>query len=374
MTRIHGMGPADPGALERRLLAAADRAGNADGLVGKAELARLVKQLESRPPASFDRDAEKRLEVARRLLSEAPAQPLSTLEPALRSMPEAVRRLALEIDALWGDADGQVQVEELDRVARYYLAVLPYFSAKAEDLLALASLLKLGSGADQASASGVVALRAAVAKLDSDQASSARPFGELFGEALQAAEIPGAPGLLREALQHSPRWHRLSILEHTAAATEAAHALAEAAGVDWQEAGATLLLHDVGKLLSRHAKERHGELRFYYWDHEEVGARWLKQRQVPAELLFQIQNHLEIHRREAAEIIDLAGGDPARVARMLVVAAADSLGKGDTSHYLESWAKLQPRFLELAAFAGLDGPAMLAETERLRTVRFSNQS
>jgi len=349
---------------ERRLAVAADRAGNADGEATPGELKELSRTLEDRPKERFDRKADDRRDHARRLAIDSDSSPVTTLDPSLRAMPEAVRRLALEIDGLWGDADGSVSPAELDRVAGYYLAALPFFTGQAQRLLELAQLLGLGGADAPAIAPSVHALRAQLARVDADAVTAARPFGELFSEAVAAADIPGAPGLLRDALQHSPRWHRLSILEHSAVAVDAVQALAERVGVEWQEAGATMLLHDVGKVLQRHWKRR--QKRFVYWDHDRVGARWLKQQRVPEEVLFQVRHHLDIHKMNVDEVIQAASYKPARVARMLLVIMADHVAKGDTDDQLQSMADKRDKVMALAQFAGIDGDALFDEADRLR--------
>lgn len=364
MTRIRDGRPpiTAPDDTRRRLLAEADRRGNADGRVEPGELGRLVGELERRGADRFDAGAEARLQQARTLAADGTLS-ASTLEPELQRAPEPVRRLALEVDALWGNADGRVSIDELDRVAAFYLAALPFFGAQAATLLELASALGAARPAADPVAPSVLALRAAVQRLDSDACVAAQPFASLFEQALAEGDVPGAPGYLRDPLLHSPRWHRLSVLEHTAAAVDAARQLAATVGVDWREAGATMLLHDVGKLLDRVAKPSEG---FNYFDHEALGAAWLAERGLPEELRFQIASHLEIHRRSADELIALCAGDRGRVARLVIVACADSVAKGDTPEQVANFEQAVPKLRALARHAGLDDARLLAEVARLR--------
>ncbi|MFH1808376.1 MAG: HDIG domain-containing metalloprotein [Pseudomonadota bacterium] len=367
MTRVFDRtGATSTDELRRRLSSEADRRGNADGTADTTELHALATELQHRGTDRFDADAALRLSQAQDLAAGGPGR-AHTLDPALMRAPEPLRRLALEVDALWGNADGQVSVDELERVAATYLGALPFFSAQAETLVELARYLGTAGRTQDVVAPSVVALRSALSRLDGSEVGAARPFAELFSEALAQGDIPGSPDYLRDAAMHSPRWHRLSILEHTAMAVDAATHLSRAAGVDWKEAGAAMLLHDVGKLLDRFPK-RHGG--FNYFDHEEAGARWLQQRGLPEDLRFQVEHHLEIHRRSVDELIELCGGDRGRIARLLVVACADSVAKGDTPDQLGNYAEMVPKLRALARFAGIDGQALLDEVDRLRAAHF----
>ncbi|MBI5498510.1 MAG: HDIG domain-containing protein [Deltaproteobacteria bacterium] len=360
MTRIgqpHPSAPADP--VARRLGVEADRKGNADGVASRAELDGLARSMQVKPGAAWDVDAAQRAATAKTLAAETKS--VATLDPELRAMPPALRRLALELDGIWGNADGKVTPAEVDRVARYYLSALPFFSADARSLLELAQYLKLDVAA--APVRNVVDLRAALSRVDRKEETAAKPFRALFDEAVAQAEVPGAPELLRDTLRHSPRWHRLSILEHSAVAVDAARELSARAGVDWKAAGATMLLHDVGKILERQVRDG---AHFTFWDHEELGAQWLQDKGVDAEMFFLIQNHSVLRELTVDELEARCGGDRTRMARLAVVYVADQVAKGDTPDQLQSLAQQEPKIREFARRAGVDADALFRGAAQLR--------
>lgn len=363
--------PLAEAAQVRRLAAEADLKGNADGVAEGAELSSVVAELAAKGAAGFDLEAGKRLQTARRLANSASTTPIATLDSRLQRAPEAVRRLALEIDTRWGNADGSTSLEEINRVATYYLAALPFFGGDAGTLLELSSYLgfdkNIGSSL-MPRTSSLFDLRCSLRTLSDEEVQCGRPFRELFDEAVAAGERPGDPELLRDLLLHSPRWHQLSILEHTAVAVDVARALSEAAGLDWRDSGGTMLLHDVGKVLDRSvdptSKEHH------FTDHDENGARWLEERGISGEIAFQIRHHGAMREKSVAGLTELAGGDRDRLARMVVVYLADQTAKGRTPEQLRSLAKQMPKLRQLGEKAGLDMPALEKAMARLRVKWF----
>tara|TARA_B100000609_G_scaffold194994_2_gene188360 strand:- start:3605 stop:4771 length:1167 start_codon:yes stop_codon:yes gene_type:complete len=360
--------------LARRLLVSADLEGDANGLASQQEVSSLHTSLQETMLPSYDLAANERKQATAQLLGQTDVQGIETLAPELQTLPSSIQRLALEVDGLWGDADGNVSVEEIDRVAQYYLSALPFFTPEANDLLELAEHLKLG-GEQAASqthtgqpkkAPSVMALRVALAKVDEAEIEDAKPFRELFDEAIEEAEVAGAPELLRDAAKHNPKWHRLSILEHTGAAVRAAHNLCDFANVDWKDAGGAMLLHDVGKILERQVRHEGDSTRFSFWDHEEDGAKWLEERGLSDELVFQIHHHSVMRKKSVDEMVALAGNDDDRLARMVIVYISDQLGKGDTPDQVNSFNQQRPKLVTLANRAGLDGEALLSHAEQLR--------
>lgn len=364
MRRV-GNQPAKPDIVDRRLLAEADRLGNADGVASVEELEAVAETLESTP--SFDITGKARREKVQSLLGQAVETPPATLDPTFQSLPEPLRRLALEMDSLWGDANGQVSVEEFGRVVEFTLSALPFFTDDAGALLELAQHLGFDK-AESKAAPSVMKLQMALAQVDSQEVESNRPFRQMFDEAVAHGEQSGAPELLRDALLHSPRWHRFSILDHTAKAVEAVRDLSQAVGMEWKNAGASMLLHDVGKILERNAKspDSSGNPRFHYFDHESAGAEWLESRGLDPDIAFHVRNHAEIRKRSNDEILALAEGNPNRLAEMVVVYVADQVAKGNTSEQMESFATISPRLLHLAEKAGIDGEVLLQRASELR--------
>ncbi len=350
-------GPAD--ATARRLFAAADLRGDADGKASASELAAIRAGVTndvvrgdspsggvadvahghgSTPPHA---DAYERAVVSAR------AGEVTTLAEPLRRLPAPLRRLALEVDSLWGDADGRVTTAELDRVARFTLAALPFFTKEADAILELAQYLGLDAGAR--TAPSVLGLRLALATVDRDGASGAADFRELFDEAVRAGEVLGLPGMLRDAAQHAPHWHSLSILEHSAVASSAARSLSALLDVDWRLAGATMLVHDVGKMLERHATA-HG---FSYTDHEALGAEWLKERGVSDDVVFHVRHHADLRKASADELAALCGTRE-RLRQHLLVYVADQIAKGSEPAQLASFEEQAPKIADLASRCGID--------------------
>jgi putative nucleotidyltransferase with HDIG domain len=344
-----------PSALARRMAQAADLAGNADGVASKEELKEVAGPGAQKALAKVDGLSGKRARAADALIANAASESIQTLDPMLKALPASMRRLALELDALWGNSDGQITPGEMERVAGLYLAALPFYFDDAQALLELADVLKLNDGRP-AQQSSVLKLRLAVADTDTTEVTANRPYREILEEAIAESEVPGAPELLRDMLAHRPRYHRLSVLDHTAAAVKSAQALCDKAGVDWKLAGATMLLHDVGKVLDRHARDDDDGYSFF--NHEEAGARWLKEKNLDPELVFQVKYHAALRVGTLDEIREVAQDNPERIGRMVLVYLADQVAKGDTPGNLQSMQEQKAKVLALADQAGLDGPAL----------------
>ncbi|MBK7862147.1 MAG: hypothetical protein IPJ65_26735 [Archangiaceae bacterium] len=301
------------------------------------------------PPAAPFQTTRSRADQARALVEARPVAGHTPHDAALQAMPAELRRLAHEVDSLWGNSDGKVQSAELERVLGYVSAALPFFGAEAKALGELAKLLKLEVAVPEPLP------RSATAAVDA-QARGA------FDAAIQVAERQGDGGLLRDVLAHSPKWHSLSILEHSAFAVEAARRLCADTGVSWPEAGATLLLHDAGKILTRH---HNPDGSFSFVGHDHVAADFLTTRVDSEELLFQIRHHMEIHALTPDQALELAGGDRQRLARMLIVLVSDHVAEG-TPDERASFAADRPHLLALAEAAGIDGERLLATAEQVR--------
>src|SRR5690606_15457159 len=130
-------------------------------------------------------------------------------------------------------------------------------------------------------------------------------------------------------------------------------------------AGATLLLHDVGKILERHAAGRG----FHYHDHEETGARWLEERGVPADVAFHVRHHADLRAKSVAEMVALCGSDE-RLRQAVIVYVADQVAKGVTPDQLVSFDEQAPKIAALSARCGLDADALFATRRALLQERF----
>lgn len=374
MTEIR---PPKSASIQARLAAQADLAGNADGVATRAELAKLAGEIAKSPVAGATdplHPAAERDEAYAKVLGKSSLDGVQTLAPELQKLPAPLRQLALEIDGNWGNADGQVTAAEIDRVARYYLAALPFFAKDAHHLLELAE--HLGYAKPAAAAKNVLSLRLAIADVDKKEVARGASFRALFDEAVAASDVPGLPGLLRDAAQHNPRWHRLSILEHTAVAVDAAATLAEAARVPWKNAAAVMLLHDVGKLTDRQLTPESDteKARYHFGGHEEAGAAWLRERGVDPDVAFHVAHHADLRSIPADELFEqVCGGDPRKLQEVLVVYVADQVAKGDAPDQLASFAAQEPKIRALCETAGLDAEALLSSRRALIARWFDTQ-
>jgi hypothetical protein len=345
----------------------ADRQGDGDGVASPAELRKLASVVQSQDAPTLEASHGDRLAAARALVDAG--VPVTTLDSSLRKLPEPLRRLALELDGLWGNADGRVTAEEVGRVATTYLAALPFFTSDAQALLDLAHHLGLDGTPGRATARSVVDLRVALDRVDRQAVAEARPFRELFDQAVAQGEVAGVPELLRSAAAHSPKWHQLSILEHSAASVEAMRLLAGEAGLDWKDGGAAMLLHDVGKLLTRKVTGDGQTPRYAFWAHGTSGATWLEARGLSPELAFLVRHHDVLREYSSDQVVALCGGKAELVGKLVLVYLADQAAKGRTPDQVASLEAETPKILELSQRAGLDGPAMLrfvaAQRERV---------
>ena len=341
----------------RRLAAAADLAGNADGIATSDEIQDVGAKAVTRPTVGAD--LRNSPGVQHTLLSQASEGfTVQTLDPQLQSLPGPLRRLALEIDGLWGNADGEVSVDELDRVAKHYLAALPFFTSEAEAILELAE--HLGYATTEASSASLIELRAALKIMDPDEAKRGASFRALFDEALAECDVPGVPELLRSAAEHSPRWHNLSVLEHTAIAVRAIRDIGIEMNIEWRDAGAVMLLHDIGKVLRREMCPVSEMPVYTFRGHEEVGANWLASRGLDAELVFLVRHHGDLRWNSSDEILKACGDNKKRVTELMLVFVADHIAKGDRPEQLESFGENVATIRKMAKVAGVDVNALFA--------------
>lgn len=349
---------------ERRLLHEADRRGTLDGITTHQELVALKRTLEAQPTDGFQFDVtararEKSLSV---LISSTPVGTIVS-DASIRKLPTALRLLANELDAHWGDADGKVSVEEFDRVAAYYLAALPFFCDEAQTLLELAEHL----GYAQRDSTKVIT--ETLSTVTERERELSRPFTELFHETVKAKDLPGAPGALREAALHSPKWHRLSVLEHSAFAVKAIRDLADTAGVEWKGLASTMLLHDVGKVLDRDVdllSRLFGRLEYNFTGHEAAGAKWLASRGLDQDLVWLVHHHLTPRGKTLSKLDALEGSRPDLVAKLALVYLADQVSKGDTEAQLSSLLRQSPMLRAAFTRAGWNADALFTRADRSR--------
>jgi hypothetical protein len=360
----------------RRLAAHADMRADADGLATKKEVAAQTGAV-VKPTKGSETNTIHPVDVRKsdlhQVLGKLDDVGIETLDPTIRALPAPIRRLALEIDGLWGVPDGKISVDELERVAKYYLAALPFYTKEAGALLELAQHLGFADDMKPApAAKNVLSLRMAMAKVDKDEVARGENFRALLDEAIAESDVPGLPGLLRDAEAHNPKWHRLSILEHTAVAVTAIRDLASSVGIDWKDAGAVMLLHDIGKVLERNiVKDPDGVDRYAFWGHEGLGAKWLESKGLSGDLVFHVNHHADLRGTSVDDMKTLCGTKE-RLAQAIVVYVADQVAKGDTPDQLKSFEKEWPKIATLCQHAGLDASALAATRDALITKWFKD--
>lgn len=370
-------GPGGPKVIDpRRLAAHADLRADGDGIATKKEIAAQTQAV-TKPTKGSETNSIHPVEVRKsdlhQVLGKIDDVGIETLDPAIRALPAPIRKLALEVDGLWGTPDGKITVDEIDRVAKYYLAALPFFTKEAGALLELAQHLGFADDAKSApAAKNVLSLRMAMAKVDKGEVARGENFRALLDEAISASDVPGVPGLLRDAALHQPKWHRLSILEHTAVAVTAVKDLATSVGLDWKDAGAIMLLHDIGKVLERNVvSEPDGKDRYAFWGHEGIGAQWLAAKGLDENLVFHVNHHADLRSKSVDEMIALCGTKE-RLREAIVVYVADQTAKGDTEAQLASFAKEWPKIVTLCEHAGIDATKLGAMREKLIETWFTD--
>lgn len=298
----------------------------------------------------------------------------TTLAPvSIAKIPKPLQALANELDALWGDRDGKVSVAEVDRVAKYVLAALPFFTSEASAILELADAL--GFTKDPQANETFSSIRKGLDSLDHQEIAQGKPYRQFLDAAIAEADKQGGPDCIRDAAAHNLTYHRLSILEHTAAAVLAIRTFAQTAGVDWTDAGAIMLLHDVGKLLQRNqpawaARLPPGEKNWNFSGHEHLGADWLKARGVDANFEWHVRHHGDLRQMAPRELGKLLKGPQRTLQEFFLVSLADLLAKGDSPALVASAERSKPRFRKLATAAGLDFEMLWSAYEDARTQWF----
>lgn len=352
--------------LKYKLLMLADLRGDADGLASCEDVHTLVSDWTRDSLPTYDWLALERLNVAEQLLEESRSQRSITLSSTLRQQSLSLRRLALEINGLWGTANGHIACVEIERVARFYLFAWPFFKAESAVLVELARVIDCFETLSQQPDSFLHRLHYALHSAPQELTTLELQARSWFDEALIHSEVPGSPEYMRDVENHSPKWHSLSILEHVAVAIRGVRALSDAIHFEWREGPATMLLHDVGKILTRQLRADGVHSTFTFWDHEPEGAAWLQQRGADSHLVFQVAHHAVLRELPFEELKELARHDAQCIAQMVIVYCADQLGKGNTPPQRQSFTLQYEKILALARYAEIDGIALIAHFEELR--------
>ena len=194
-------------------------------------------------------------------------------------LPPDLKAFALQVEAHWGDGHGEISTQALRRFAQLTCNAIAFFVDDATQLLALTDAL--GQAQSPPLKAALVDVKAKLAALTPAERERAKPFRVHFDAAVSIADAKGPTALIRDAAHHHPRYHQHSIVEHTTLAVAAVNALASSAGIEWKDAGAVMLLHDVGKMIASNTWSlpgyaRPGEKNWNFTNHEAIGADWLK--------------------------------------------------------------------------------------------------
>ncbi len=360
--------------VARRLAQAADLQGNRDGVASPSEIKGL-RVPDNLQDWTLDGENDAGRAAYQALQGTAEATTVRTLAPALVALPPALRGLALELDAVWGDSDGHLSAAEIDKVARFTLAALPFFVPDAEAIIELAGALGYGGEGDGAPLANVLNLRLALAQVPAGTAEKNAPFRALLDEAIQQSDAVGMPELLRNAARHNPRYHSLSVLEHTAYAVKAIDALNTAAGTSFDAGPAIMLLHDVGKIIDRQlwTHDDGSLLGYSFKGHEAAGAAWLEARGFDADMLLHVRFHGDYRTMDADEIRGLCT-DEQTLGEAMLVLLADSLAKGNQPATVESIDAELPKIATLLEEAGLDSELVIDAFKEFRASWFTAEA
>ena len=170
---------------------------------------------------------------------------------------------------------------------------------------------------------------------------------------------PQCQPLLRSPATHEPKYHEFSLVDHCLRVIAASERLVAGTGVDVaQEA----MLHDVGKLvqINRSGQWRKG----IFIGHELISADIARRRGVSPDGCLIIEHHNVSYAHRADRVLPkVCNGDVEILRRLLVLAAADSVGKGWIASQRVQRPDIAEKFREICRLAGVDGqfPETLAE-------------
>lgn len=272
--------------------------------------------------------AEDRLDVLNKLRRAVGSREVQALDEAqCGQLPSYFKALAARVDGLWGRADGRVEQDEIDRAGLFLLAAARFYRDQGELLLDLAEQLGLHesrvmtsldaklqalNGERRPSPAKIIRLcrrtgwsyPKARAELEKElQPPIDRRWARnIFEDVLASTDIPGLPELLREARTHSRKWHQFGVLHHIAVGVHNVEILAAAVGIDFTSAPDIMLLHDIGKMLSRELKpakrrdavfqeEGTKSFKYSFHGHEDRGADRLAELGVDEYFVFHVRHH-----------------------------------------------------------------------------------
>lgn len=170
---------------------------------------------------------------------------------------------------------------------------------------------------------------------------------------------PKVQPLLRSPATHEPKYHEFSLVDHCLRVIAAAERLVSVTGIDVADEA---IWHDVGKLvqINRAQQWRQG----IFIGHEVISANIARRRCLPEEICQIIEHHNVSYAHRADRVLPkVCQGDVNVLRRLLVLATADSVGKGWIESQQAQRPEIAEKFHEICRLAEIDGqfPETLAE-------------
>ena len=150
---------------------------------------------------------------------------------------------------------------------------------------------------------------------------------------------------------HDSKWHEFGVLGHIEKVIDNARRIKEFTGIDIIKVA---VWHDIGKFIVRkEKKDKQGS--FNFKGHEEASAVYLQNNSdFSEEELFLVANHGVIRGKSTVEeIITLCRDDKQLIAKLILLCAADTSGKGFPPAQKVQRHELAPKFAQLVQEAGL---------------------
>lgn len=156
--------------------------------------------------------------------------------------------------------------------------------------------------------------------------------------------------LLYDPAHHAGVWHEFSLMRHFSLVTESAQRLYWLTRVNVVHEA---MLHDIGKLAMFPRSVETGDYMFF--GHEEISAKLAAEVGMCEASQQFIRYHNISYQYGPQRIVDeLCGGDSELVRRMLVLATADTTGKGWVPAQCKQRPEVAAKFEEVGRLAGLD--------------------
>lgn len=295
---------------QTRLLLTADFWGNRDGHTTREELSALSNKLRLFADDSFRcfrRDLINALGSAESNL--APFGVDNLLSKQILGFGGSALAMAMRADLEWGNGNGTLESDEVDSALNFYAPLSEVFPGEFSALRGL-------------SARPVTVY----SKQKSERASL---VAKILNDAMLRSSI-AAPWFNTQVSYHAPTWHQFPVLQHVATSKLVMEILLRKLNFTWPDGPMFMAVHDVGKIAERSWVEiqSDGQIGFNLGHHAEVGKDFLS-KEGWSEGAFLIAHHEAIRKSDLEEIGKIST-DRRTIQKLLLVFAADNLGKGTT--------------------------------------------